>query len=72
MVILFVLAAVILVLGILFLGGQENLKKLDAVLNKTVVRLGETGMKKEKEKLVGVLLIIFALILCYIGYRIKG
>jgi len=72
MLILFVLAAVTLVCGILFLGGQETLKKLDAILNKTVVRFGAVGVNKEKEKIVGILLVIFALVLFYIGFKLKG
>jgi len=70
MLILFVLAGLTLFFGIIFLCSEATLKKLDNLLNKTVVKLAGSQLSKDKERIVGVLLIAFSSILFYIGLKL--
>lgn len=71
MIILIIFAVISLVLGLLFLGGEENLKKLDRIMNKTILSLGTGALDKSKEKLVGIFLIVFSVILVFVASSIK-
>jgi hypothetical protein len=71
MAILFVLGAVVLLLGLLFISGQNAMKRLDEVLNKTVVRIGSSNLDRKKEILLGVALVIFSFVLFAVGFSLK-
>lgn len=70
MVILFLIAGVCLILGVLFMLSQDTLSKLDAFLNKSITTFGNTT-DKNKDKAIGVFLIIFALALAVIGLYLR-
>lgn len=71
MLVLIVLALVTFVLGLLFLAGQEKLKKLDSLMNKTIIKVGSKELTGSKDKLVGILLVGFAVILLIVGLSLK-
>ena len=69
MIVLFLIAAISLTLGILFLTNKELLKELENLLNKSVV-IVTTG-KDRYNKIIGIFLIIFSCILFIIFTSIK-
>lgn len=71
MAILFMIAVICLVLGILFLMGKEPLKKkVDTLLNKVILNLGSVPDKK-RDRFLGIFLIIFSIFLFVIGISLK-
>jgi len=71
MIVLIIFAIISLLLGLLFLGGEENLKKLDRMMNKTILQFGSGTLDKSKEKLVGIFLIVFSIILVFVANSIR-
>ncbi|MDD5432128.1 MAG: hypothetical protein PHO70_03975 [Candidatus Omnitrophica bacterium] len=69
MAILMGFAIITLILGLLFIGGQDVLKKLSDGMNKIVI---EFKAPSEKEsKFVGVFLIVFSIVLFFVASRLR-
>jgi len=71
MLVLIIMAVVMLGLGLLFLGGEDSLKKLDKIMNKTIMKIGSGSLSKKNEKLLGLFLIAFSIVLFVISFHLK-
>jgi hypothetical protein len=67
--ILVVIAVVSLILGIIFLGNENTLKKLSDAMNKVVIKQKDVNAKYSKT--LGIFLILFAGVLFIIALRFK-
>ncbi|MFA6349449.1 MAG: hypothetical protein WCY12_00785 [Candidatus Omnitrophota bacterium] len=68
MLILGVLGGICLVLGIIFMLDKKDLKKIEEVLNKRVIASAD-ALKYNKS--LGVVLLVLAVVLFYLGWTIK-
>jgi uncharacterized membrane protein len=69
MLILVIIAVVSLLLGLLFLGDENALKKLSDTMNKVVIKQKEVS--KKYTKVLGVFLILFAGLLFLVALKFK-
>ena len=61
MLILVIIALICLIVGVLFITNEDVLKKIEAGLNKTIVKGRDVG--EQSGKLFGIFLVIFSIIL---------
>lgn len=69
MLILGIFGGICLVLGIFFMLEQKDLKKLEAFLNKPLVKSEGLGLKYSK--VMGIVLIVLSCVMLYIGWSLK-
>ncbi|MFH1414384.1 MAG: hypothetical protein ABIG56_06010 [Candidatus Omnitrophota bacterium] len=69
LLILIVLGSISLLLGIAFLIGPDNVRKLEAMLNRPIVKTQEFGY--HYSKLIGLVLLILSGVLLYINWSLR-
>lgn len=67
--ILLIIAAVSLILGVLFLTNAKSLDNLSNLMNKVIIKSG--NINEKQSKILGVFLIIFAVILFFIAMKLR-
>lgn len=67
MLILIAIAAVCLLLGIMFLANKGSLEKISAVMNKVIIKDAEIA--GQHAKALGIFLILFAAVLVFIALK---
>jgi len=67
MLTLVILGTISLLLGIIFLKGEAPMKKLEELINKSVVCCKEVSYKYNKP--IGAILVILAIVLFYIAWK---
>ena len=71
MLILIILAVATFVLGLIFIAGQDKLKELDALMNKTIGNATAKKLSKKMDKIVGLLLVGFGVVLFIVALSLK-
>jgi len=69
MLILSILGIISLVMGLILITGKDNLKKIENLLNKTMITSEGLGYKYSKA--LGVILIVLACVLFFIDWSLK-
>ena len=67
--ILLIIAAVSLILGVLFLTNAKSLDNLSALMNKVIIKSEKVNEKQSK--ILGVFLIVFAAILFSVAMKLR-
>jgi hypothetical protein len=69
MLILSILGIISLAMGLILITGKDNLKKIENLLNKTMIT--SEGLGYKYSKLLGVILIVLACVLFFIDWSMK-